>query len=102
MDVIVDMDKSYVLSEDIVARDIQGEFIIIPVTSGISDADTGDVLFTLNETGKVIWDKLNGKKSLKTVVEELSLEFEISKEKIKKDVSGLAEELLKRKMIVRV
>lgn len=89
-------------SEDVVAREVQGEFIIIPITSGISDVDTQDVLFTLNETGKAVWNKLDGKKSLKTVVEELSLGFEAPEEKIKEDVLGLTEELLKRKMVVKI
>jgi hypothetical protein len=59
-----------------------------------------DELFTLNETGRSIWAKLDGKKSLKTVAEELSAEYEAPPDEIEKDVIGLAEELLKRKMIV--
>ena len=98
----IEINAVYKPSEDVVAREVQGEFIIIPVTSGISDADSEDALFTLNETGKAVWDKLDGKKSLKTVVEELSLGFEAPEEKIKEDVLGLAEELLKRKMVVEI
>ena len=45
---------------------------------------------------------LNGKRSLKDVVKDLSLDFEGSLEDIEKDVIGLVEELLKRKMVVEV
>jgi hypothetical protein len=36
-------------SDDIVSRDIEGELIIVPITSGIGDLE--DELYTLNETG---------------------------------------------------
>ena len=93
-------EKVYVLSEDIVAREIQGEFVIIPITSGIADLE--DAIFSLNETGQAIWHRLNGKKSLEDLAHELESEFEAPEAEIKKDVLGLAEELLKRKMLVEV
>jgi hypothetical protein len=49
-------------SEDVVAREIEGDMIIVPLVAGIGDAD--DELYTLNETGKAIWKKLDGQKSL--------------------------------------
>jgi len=61
-----------------------------------------DDLFTLNETGKTIWNSLDGQKNLKDIVEELSAEFEALEGEIEKDVIGLVEELLKRKMVVEV
>ncbi len=96
----VDPDAIYTPSEDIVARDIEGELIIVPLVSGIADME--DELFTLNETGRAIWERLDGKKSLKDVAEELSAEFEGSPEEIERDVLGLAEELLTRGIIVEV
>ena len=96
----VDPDAIYAPSEDIVTREIEGELIIVPLVSGIGDME--DELFTLNETGRAIWEKLDGKKSLKDVAEELSAEFEASSGEIETDVIGLAEELLKRRMLVEV
>lgn len=96
----IDPDAIYTPSEDIVAREIEGELIIVPLVSGIGDME--DELFTLNETGRAIWEKLDGKKSLKDVAEELSMEFEASACEIEKDVIGLVGELLKRRMVVDV
>jgi hypothetical protein len=95
----VNLDAAYVPSEDIVAREIEGELIIVPLVSGIGNME--DELFTLNETGKAIWNKFDSQKSLKDVVEELSAEFESPEGEIKKDVTGLVEELLKRRMVVK-
>lgn len=96
----VDPDAIYVPSEDIVARDIEGELIIVPLVSGIADME--DELFTLNETGRAIWESLDGKKSLKDVAEQLSREFEASPGEIERDVIGLVGELLRRGMLVEV
>jgi hypothetical protein len=96
----VDINKVYKVSEDVVAREIQGEFIIIPITSGIGDLE--DEIFTLNETGRAIWDKIDSQKSLKEVADSLSSEFDTPSDEIEKDVLGLTEELLKRRMLVEV
>jgi hypothetical protein len=100
METKIDLDVAYIPSEDIVAREIEGELIIVPLISGIGDLE--DELFTLNETGKTIWNKLKSKKSLRDIVEELSAEFESPEGEIEKDVIGLVGELLKRRMVVAV
>lgn len=100
MEAQVDLNSIYGPSEDVVAREVQGEFIIIPITSGIGDLE--DEIYSLNETGRAIWDKLDGKRSLKDVVDNLSSEFEASPTEMRKDVLGLVEELLKRRMLVEV
>ena len=94
------IDAVYVLSEDIVSREIEDELIIVPLVSGIGDME--DDLFTLNEIGKTIWNRLDGQKNLKDIVEQLSEEFEAFEGEIEKDVIGLVEELLKRRMVVEV
>ena len=100
MDMKVNLSDIYKPSEDVVARDIQGELIIVPITSGIGDLE--DEIFTLNETGRAIWDKLDGKRTLREITKELSQDFEGQLEEIEKDVLGITEELLKRRMMVEV
>lgn len=96
----VSLKSIYKISEDVVARKVQEEFIIIPITSGIGDLE--DEIYSLNDTGLAIWERLDGKRSLKDLVHELESEFEAPEIEIEKDVLGLAEELLKRKMLVEV
>jgi hypothetical protein len=94
----ISLDVVYVPSEDIVARVIEGEIIIVPLTAGIGDME--DDLYTLNETGKAIWDLLDGKMTLTDVVRKLSAEFEAPESEIESDVLGLVTELCKRRMLV--
>ena len=96
----VGLDKIYAPSENVVARDIQGEFIIIPITSGVGDLE--DEIFSLNETGRAVWERLDGKKSLRDAVKSLSSDYDAKAEEIELDVLGLTEELLKRKMLIEV
>ncbi len=92
------LDAKYVPSEDVVARVIEDELIIVPLVAGIGDMD--DELYTLNETGKAVWSRLDGEKSLRAVVEELATEFSAPPGEIEKDVLGLMTELARRKMVV--
>jgi hypothetical protein len=96
----VSLDGLYMPSEDVVAREIEGELIIVPLVAGIGDLE--DELFTLNETGKAIWDRLDGKKTLRDVLTELLAEFEAPEGEIEQDLIGLVEELMRRRILVAV
>jgi Coenzyme PQQ synthesis protein D (PqqD) len=99
MERLVSLDKVYQPSEDVVAREVAGEFIIIPIASGVGELE--DEIFSLNAAGKGIWDKLSAKKSLRDVALELFKEFEAPLESIEKDCVGLIQELLKKKIVVK-
>ena len=93
-------DAVYAPSENIVAREIEGEIIIVPLVAGIGDME--DELFTLNETGKAVWDKLDGRRSLNQVISELAAQYQAAEGEIDKDVLGLVAELVRRRMLVAV
>jgi hypothetical protein len=94
----VNLDDVYAPSDDVVAKEIEGEIIIVPLSADIGGME--DALYTMNDTGKAIWDRLDGKNSLKDVVEKLSIEYKASSGEIEKDVIKLVEELLIKKMLV--
>ena len=94
----VKIDDVFAHSDDIVSREIEGELIIVPLGAGIGDLE--DELYTLNETGRVIWDKMDGERSIKDIMEEIQGTYKGSASEIEQDVIGLIEELLKRKIIV--
>jgi hypothetical protein len=96
----IEMNRVYAPSDDVVAREIEGELIIIPLVSGMGDLE--DELYTLNETGKAIWDLLDSKRSLDDITTALGEKYESSLNEIEKDVIGLVEELVKRRMLIEV
>ena len=96
----IDLNGIYVPSEDVVAREIEDEFILVPIASGIGDLE--DALYTLNETGREIWERLDHGKTVNTLVEELLAEFDAARETISNDVCGILGELVMLNMVERV
>ena len=93
-------DTVFTISEDVVAREIEGELIIVPLVAGIGDLE--DELFTLNETGKAIWKQIDGKNNVETIIANLMQAYRAEQEEIEQDVLGLVAELAKRKMVVEI
>ena len=94
----VHLNGRYMPSDDVVAREIEGELIIVPLAAGIGDME--DELFTLNDTGRAIWHRLDGAKSLQDIAADLCSEFDAPADKILEDVTGFTAELLRRRMVV--
>jgi hypothetical protein len=85
-------------SGDVVARLIEGQLLIVPLVSGVGDLE--DELYTLNETGRAIWEKLDGSRTIDEVAREMAREFDVAEDTARLDVINLVEELLGRKMLV--
>ncbi|MBD3386646.1 PqqD family peptide modification chaperone [candidate division KSB1 bacterium] len=84
-------------SEDIVARKIEDEMLIIPLASGIGDLE--EELYSLNETAQVIWQYLDGKNTLENIVDLLLTRFDTTREALEEDVFGLLQELYNRGIV---
>ena len=97
MTVSISRDVVGLPSSNVVAREIECELIIVPLVAGTGDLE--NELFTLNATGKAIWARLDGRRTLGEVAQDLSIEYSANAIDIERDVLGLVEELAKRKMI---
>ncbi len=94
----MDCNIIYTQNKDIIIRKIEGEYLMIPIASGIGDME--DEMYTLNETGIAIWEKLSPEKTLGTIIDGLCEEYDADKKEITNDVIGLIEELFKRKIVL--
>lgn len=97
---MISLQDVYKPSDDVVAREVEGEFILIPIAKGIGDME--DELYSLNESGKAIWDKLDGQKSLSQIKKELTHEYEVAEHEVEEDVLNFVKELAIRNIIVTV
>jgi Coenzyme PQQ synthesis protein D (PqqD) len=84
-------------SDDVVAREIESDVIIVPVVAGVGDAD--DELYTLNDTGRAIWALLDGRHSLADVAALIEGDFEAPRSAIEQDVLGFAQALVDRRIL---
>lgn len=96
----IDETSICVPSENVIAREIGGELLIIPLVAGIVEAD--DALYTLSPTAKSIWKYLDGKNTLREVIDILSQTYDGSLEEIKEDVLGFATEMIDHSIITIV
>lgn len=93
----VTLEAICVPSEDVVARQIQGSILIIPLTAGVVEVE-GE-LFALNPTGQAIWQKLDGQRSLKEVAALVAGDFAEPLTDIESEVVRFAEELRRRRLL---
>jgi hypothetical protein len=87
---------AYAPSEAVVAREIEGEIVIVPLAAGIGDLE--DELYSLNETGRDVWRLLDGR-TLEEVVDALLAVYDEPREELDRDVRGLLGELLSRGIV---
>ncbi|MGC2777279.1 MAG: PqqD family protein [Bradyrhizobium sp.] len=98
MAIQVDLESVCAPSEDVVAREIEGEVLIVPLAAGVGNSE--DELYTLNESGQAIWKELDGQRSLKDVVRSLADKFDAPLSGLENDVLGFVNELARRGILV--
>jgi len=85
-------------SYEVVTREIEGELIIVPITSSIGNME--DELYSLNETGRAIWQLFDGKRTIHDVAINIANTYSAPLDHITRDIMGLATELEKLKILV--
>ena len=75
----------------IVARRIGGETILVPVTRRAQEMG----LFTLNEVGTFVWERLDGERPLAEIVDDVTAHYEVEVERAREDLLGFVELLAK-------
>ena len=92
------LNKAYAASPDVVAREIEGELIVVPISA--LPGGTGDDLYTFNESGRAIWRRLDGRATLAGIAAALAEEYRTDREAVERDVLGLVSELLSRGIVI--
>ena len=75
--------------EGIVARRIAGETILVPITRRAQEMG----LFTLNEVGTFVWERLDGGTPLAAIASELTEAFEVDAGRAREDLLDFGERL---------
>jgi DNA-binding PadR family transcriptional regulator len=97
----IDLNSIYDKSDKVTARKVEDEFIIVSIETNKNGLV--DELYTLNETGRELWDHLNGEFDLYQLIQAISNQYH--KEfhlQIQKDVIALMKELLLHKIVKKV
>lgn len=85
------------LKRQFVSREVGNELILVPLTGNIAQMNE---MFTLNETGKTIWENMDQVESLEQLKQIVLDNFEINDQTAERDIEGFLaqlENLKKRK-----
>jgi len=90
----------YAVSSDLISREIEETIVIVPLDSGIGKLD--EDIYSLNETGKDVWDLIDGKRSFETIIQSLSKKYNTNTQSISNDIIELVSDFMDKGLIVEV
>jgi len=88
---MIDLNSRLVKNEDIAWRQIEDDAILI-------DMDEEEVTH-FNAVAAQIWDALDGEKSVAEIIDFICGQFEVGKDKAKKDVLAFLKKLFQREIV---
>ncbi len=84
-------------AENIVTRKVMDETLLVPISGQLASMDN---LYTLNETGALIWQSLDGSRSLAEISRMLEEQYDAPADVIAADVLEIVDGLAEAGLIV--
>lgn len=78
-----DLDKAYIKDDNLMARHIAGETLIVPIRNRIGDLNS---IYTLNEVSARIWQMIDGRTRVQQIAEAISDEYDVTADEAACDV----------------
>ncbi len=92
--VVEGLDRRFVISEDVVHRELEGEAVVLSLTTGM--------YFGLNPTGTHVWRLLEGGATIGEIVHSVTHTFSNPPASVEADVRTLCAELEAKGLVVAV
>jgi len=83
-------EQRYERNPDFVFRKIVDEMILVPIRADVADMEG---IYTLNEVGAFIWDKLDGQATISEIEAAVQEEYDAGAATIAEDVAAFIREL---------
>jgi hypothetical protein len=77
-------------SSSVVTRKTGNEYVLVPVVDNIADMNS---VYTLNESGALIWELIDGKRSVEDIINSLTTVYDTDHETAKADVFSFINEM---------
>jgi len=90
-------ERLYRREENIVAREIAGEMILVPIRGNLADMQR---IFSLNPVAAYIWEHLDGGTHLEDICKGVVTDFEVEKEEAEADIHDFISDLLQANLII--
>ena len=73
-----------------VTREVGTELVLVPLTGNVAQMNE---LFTMNETGRFIWENICDDTTIEDMVEKMVETFDVTPEIAEKDITGFLEKM---------
>ncbi len=87
----MDLKRIYNNKTKFVVREIGNELILVPLTGNVAKMNE---MFTMNETGKLIWENINEYTTLEELENVVTNEFSIDIETARMDIESFINQLI--------
>ncbi|PYS48142.1 MAG: hypothetical protein DMF68_14055 [Acidobacteria bacterium] len=84
------LEKSFIKADDLMARNIAGETLIVPIRNRVGDLSS---IYTLNEVGARVWQMIDPSRSVNQIVETISDEYDVARAEAARDVVELLDSM---------
>ena len=89
----------YQKDSNIVFRKIANEYILVPVRQKVADLNS---IYILNEIGAMIWELIDGRKSLTEILANVMAGYDVETETAKDDLLYFVGQLVKIKAVEEI
>ena len=87
----MDDETTFEIRDDVISEEIEDELVILDLE--------GDVYFSLNEVGRVIWEEMESGESLSGIVDAICASYEVERERAEADAREFLDDALGRELI---
>jgi hypothetical protein len=84
-------EETLVRSQAVIAREVAGETLIIPVRDRVGDLPS---IYSLNSTASLIWKLLESSRTLTQLAMAFAQEYEVEPEMVREDVADFLNEMM--------
>ena len=91
------MGPRYRKNEDVIARQIAGETLLVPIRGDLAGIQR---IFALDKVAEYIWQQLDAETTLEAIRDGVLANFDVSMEQAEADIEGFIAELLEAGLIV--
>jgi hypothetical protein len=94
----VDALSVYRHADEVVMRRVGKEALLVPVRNKVGDLDS---IFTLNETAIIVWESLDGRTPLESVIERICREYDVEPGRAAADAGEIVSTLVEAGLLER-
>lgn len=95
----VNGERVYKRSDDVVARKVGHESILVPISNNVGNLD---FIYTLTPVAARIWELFDGSRSIDQIVDAICDEYDVSRDEASADMAELVSDLLEVSLLLQV